>query len=59
MLLQVEDEMLREQIEQYNLRVREFDQRHRLYREEQERQADAEAEVVQALLDISAPSTHA
>ncbi|XP_064640703.1 core-binding factor subunit beta-like isoform X2 [Lineus longissimus] len=41
---QVEDALLREQIEQYNRRLREFEERQRQYREEQERQAEAEAE---------------
>jgi|ERR1712038_449087 len=40
----VEDELLREQIEQYNHRLREFEDRQRQYRDEQERQAEAEAE---------------
>ena len=51
--LQVEDQLLREQIEQYNRRLREFEDRQRQYHEDQERQAEAEAEVVQALLRIS------
>ncbi len=50
---QVEDALLREQIEAYNRRLREFEDRQRAYREEQERQAEAEAEVVQALLRFS------
>jgi hypothetical protein len=50
---QVEDSALRDQIEQYNRRLRDFEERQRQYREEQERQAEAEAEVVQALLRIS------
>lgn len=52
---QVEDTLLREQIEAYNRRLREFEDRQRAYREEQERQAEAEAEVVQALLHFSEP----
>ena len=52
-LLQVEDSLLRQQLEQYNRRLRDFEERQRQYREEQERQAEAEAEVVQALLNIS------
>ncbi len=52
-VLQVEDALLREQIEAYNRRLREFEDRQRAYREEQERQAEAEAEVVQALLRFS------
>jgi len=51
----VEDAMLRDQIEEYNRqRNREYE---RHVRSEQSRHTDAEAEVVQALLDISAPST--
>ncbi|XP_064599092.1 core-binding factor subunit beta-like [Liolophura sinensis] len=41
---QVEDALLREQIERYNRRIREFEERQRQYREEQERRAEAEAE---------------
>lgn len=51
--LQVEDSLLREQIEQYNRRLQELEERQRQYRDEQERRAEAEAEVVQALLCIS------
>ena len=47
--------MLREQIEEYNRRLREFEERQRQYRQEQERQAESEAEVVEALLQISNP----
>ena len=52
-LCQVEDTLLREQIEQYNSRLRAYEDRQRHFREEQDRQAEAEAEVVQALLNIS------
>ena len=50
---QVEDTLLREQIDQYNRQLRDFEDRQRHYREEQERRAEAEAEVVQALLNFS------
>jgi hypothetical protein len=53
----VEDSLLREQIQQYNQRLRDFEDRQRQYREEAERQAEAEAEVVQALLRISEKKT--
>ena len=53
MSFQVEDTILRDQIEAYNRRLRDFEDRQQRYREEQERQAEAEAEVVQALLRIS------
>ncbi|KAK7500236.1 hypothetical protein BaRGS_00008459, partial [Batillaria attramentaria] len=52
---EAEDALLREQIEQYNRRLRDFEERQRQYRQEQERQAESEAEVVQALLQISNP----
>lgn len=42
---EVEDAVLREQIEQYNRRLREFEERQRQYREQQERRAEAEAEL--------------
>ena len=42
---QVEDVVLRETIEQQNRRLREFEERQRLHREELERQAEAEVEV--------------
>lgn len=51
--LQVEDAILREQIEQNNRRVQEFEERRRQRLQEQERQAASEAEVVEALLCIS------
>eukprot|EP00914_Ancora_sagittata_P024496 GHVO01048949.1.p1 GENE.GHVO01048949.1~~GHVO01048949.1.p1 ORF type:complete len:155 (-),score=4.13 GHVO01048949.1:348-812(-) len=50
---QVEDSMLRDQIEQYNHRLREIEDRQRHLQVERERQAEAEAEVVQVLLDFS------
>ncbi len=56
--IQVEDSLLREQIEQYNRRLREFEDRQRQYQEDRERQAEAEAEVVQALMDISGMAKH-
>ncbi|KAL5022149.1 hypothetical protein ScPMuIL_001304 [Solemya velum] len=40
----VEDSLLREQIEQYNRRLQELEDRQRQYRDEQERRAEAEAE---------------
>ena len=49
----MEDAILRDQIEQYNRRLRDFEERQRQYQQEQERQAEAEAEVVEALLCIS------
>ena len=49
----MEDENLRQQIEQYNRRLREYEDRQRQYREEQERQAEMEAEVVETLLTFS------
>ena len=51
--LQVEDAMLREQLEQYNRRLREIEDRQRHLQEEQERQAEMEAEVVETLLQFS------
>lgn len=66
---QIEDAILREQIEQYNERLREFEEqrdRHhfRLQPQHQQQQpttmarhAIEEAEVAQALLDISTPAT--
>lgn len=54
-MLQAEDALLREQIEEYNQRLRDFEERQRQYRQEQERQAESEAEVVEALLQISKP----
>jgi len=50
----VEDSILREQIEQYNQQVREYQ---RQVHTDQERHTDTEADVVQALLDISTPCT--
>ncbi|KAL3858969.1 hypothetical protein ACJMK2_009214 [Sinanodonta woodiana] len=50
---EVEDALLREQIDQYNRQLRDFEDRQRQYHEEQERRAEAEAEVVQALLRFS------
>ena len=50
---QVEDQLLREQIEQYNQRLREIEDRQRQYQEERERQAEAEAEVVEGLLTLT------
>ncbi|XP_025114681.1 core-binding factor subunit beta-like isoform X2 [Pomacea canaliculata] len=41
---EAEDALLREQIEEYNRRLREFEERQRQYRQEQERQAESEAE---------------
>jgi len=41
---QVEDELLRDQIEQYNQRQREVEDRRRAYLDDRERQAEAEAE---------------
>lgn len=49
----IEDALLRDQIDQYNRQLRDFEDRERHYREEQERRAEAEAEVVQALLNFS------
>eukprot|EP00918_Siedleckia_nematoides_P012307 GHVU01026980.1.p1 GENE.GHVU01026980.1~~GHVU01026980.1.p1 ORF type:complete len:299 (+),score=29.46 GHVU01026980.1:75-971(+) len=40
----VEDALLRQQIEEYNRRMRDFEDRQRQYREDQERVAEAEAE---------------
>lgn len=54
--MQVEDALLREQTDQYNRRIRDYEerQRQRQFREEEEeRRAEAEAEVVRALLRIS------
>jgi hypothetical protein len=44
---------LRDQIAQYNQRIREIEERQRHLQVERERQAEAEAEVVQVLLDFS------
>ncbi|KAK2164597.1 hypothetical protein LSH36_61g04014 [Paralvinella palmiformis] len=49
----IEDQLLREQIEQYNQRLREIEDRQRQYQEERERQAEAEAEVVEGLLTLT------
>ena len=51
--VQVEDALLREQADQYNRRIRDYEERQRQFREEEERRAEAEAEVVRALLCIS------
>ncbi|XP_050395763.1 core-binding factor subunit beta isoform X1 [Patella vulgata] len=45
---EVEQTLLREQIEQYNRRLREFEERQRQYRQDQDRQAESEAEVKKA-----------
>jgi hypothetical protein len=42
---QLEDSILREQMERYNSRMRELEERQRLFKAAQERQAEAEAEV--------------
>ncbi|XP_033754924.1 core-binding factor subunit beta-like isoform X1 [Pecten maximus] len=55
---EVEAAMLRDQIEQYNRRLREFEERQRQYRQQQERQAEQEAEVVEALLCIAEEGKH-
>lgn len=44
-MLQTEDMMLREQIERYNLRLREFEEKQRQYRGQQERGPDPDLEV--------------
>lgn len=49
----IEDSILRQQLDQHNRQLRDFEDRQRHYREEQERRAEAEAEVVQALLNFS------
>ena len=41
----IEDAILREQMERYNSRMRELEERQRLFKAAQERQAEAEAEV--------------
>ncbi len=41
----IEDAILREQIERYNSRMRELEERQRIFKAAQERQAEAEAEV--------------
>lgn len=40
-------------MDQYQRQLQDFENRQRHYREEQERRAEAEAEVVQALLNFS------
>lgn len=50
---QAEDAMLREQVEQYNRRIRDFEIRQQQYRDQQDRRAEQEAEVVEALLCFS------
>ncbi|XP_046378780.1 core-binding factor subunit beta-like isoform X1 [Haliotis cracherodii] len=47
---EVEDAILREQIDQYNRRLREFEERQRQYRQDQERQAESEAEQERQML---------
>jgi len=42
---QLEDAILREQMERYNSRMRELEERQRIFKAAQERQAEAEAEV--------------
>lgn len=49
----MEANSLQQQIDNYNRQLRDFDDRQRRYQEEQERRAEAEAEVVQALLNFS------
>lgn len=44
LLRQIEDAMLRDQIERYNQRLREFDEKQRVYRQQQER-LDTELDV--------------
>jgi hypothetical protein len=45
--------MLREQVDQYNRRIRDFELRQQQYRDQQDRRAEQEAEVVEALLCFS------
>ena len=44
-ILQLEDSMLREQIERYNQRLRDFEEKQRAYRQHQERPTDPDLEV--------------
>ncbi|KAL8585308.1 hypothetical protein ACOMHN_066896 [Nucella lapillus] len=53
---EAEDALLREQIEEYNRRLREFEDRQRQYRQEQERQAETEAESQDPLIFPAASS---
>jgi hypothetical protein len=41
----MEDSMLRDQIERYNQRLRDFEEKQRAYRQHQERPADPDLEV--------------
>ncbi|XP_041376344.1 core-binding factor subunit beta-like isoform X1 [Gigantopelta aegis] len=55
---EVEDQMLREQIEQYQRRLHDFDDRQRQYQQEQrERQAESEAENRQRSTNVSPTET--
>jgi len=57
---QLEDSILREQMERYNARMREFEERQRLFKAAQERQAEAEAEIRKKHTELtSAPVTAA
>ncbi|CAH1780530.1 unnamed protein product [Owenia fusiformis] len=53
---QIEDNILRDQIEQYNQRIREFEERHRQIRQQQERHAEQEVEQRRHMAQ-SSPST--
>ena len=50
---QVEDQILREQIEQYNRHLHGIDDQQRHLQEEREQRAEVEAEVAEALLHFS------
>ncbi|XP_023236356.1 protein big brother-like [Centruroides vittatus] len=50
---QVEDALLREQIERYNQRLRDFEEKQRAFRAQQERQAEAEVEARKKQAELS------